>query len=256
VAYANVQNSGKIHGSGSGLNWTPGSALTVNNLLTYQTIGFALAGYVPGATDAKDSSGTPKTLTLDVSVNHVSGFNGGAGVYSLVIPSGTTNPWRDTNASGSGLGQNVIWQEWSGNATTSVIDATKPNDQGAAGGGKSANTGAGFNTGANAGLVLACLMVNGNTGNPEGIAVTGTNFLNDAIDQNGASSESGAMDHRITSAASQTGLQDTWTWTAENINYLTVIASYNAAAGGGFDPSTVPWQPQTAESANLAVVVF
>jgi hypothetical protein len=223
VAYTRVQTSGKLQTAvGGNLTWTPGAAPTVGNLITFRTWGFTAAGITYGASDVTDSSGTPKTFTRDVFLNG-SASTGASAIYSLVVPSGLTTPVKDTN---TGSFRTGVFDEWSGNATTSTLDNTHTNS-GAAG--TSGTTGAGFNTGANAGLVLDAVAQDGGNSN-EAITTTGTSFTQDIVQQDGNVSQAGAADSRTASAASQTGLVNTWTWTS-SVVYHAVIASYNAIAG-------------------------
>jgi hypothetical protein len=224
MAYTRVQNSGKLQtATGANLTWTPLTAPTVGNLLTYRTWGFTGAGITYGASDVTDSSGTPKTFTRDAFLNG-SASTGASAIYSLVVPSGLTTPVKDTN---TGSFRTAIFDEWSGNATTSVLDNSHTNN-GAAG--TTGTTGAGFNTGANAGLVLDAVAQDGGNSN-EAITATGTSFTQDVVQQDGNVSQAGAADERTASAASQTGLVDTWTWVS-NVVYHAVIASYNVPSGG------------------------
>jgi hypothetical protein len=231
VAYANVQNSGKVRtNTAAGLSWTPGAAPTLNNLLTHQSWGWdASPGYTPGATDARDSSGTPKNYTLDASLGGIAGHtNFGVACYSLVVPSGLTTPLRNAN---TGVDTLVgYFAEWSGNATSSVVDATNT----ASGSASTPQNGPSLTTGANAGMVLSTLVIDVGS-----VAEAGTNFVNDAIETDNSTWQGGAAGHRFTSVASTT-LNDQFTFAGGAPWYEAVIVSYNLPAGGGFDPSTVP----------------
>lgn len=225
MAYANVQTSGKLSTTtGGGLSWTPGSAPTLNNLLTCREFGYDYTAYTNGATDFRDSSGTPKTGTRDVFQDAATGGDGGLSIYSMLVPSGLTTPVKNIQASPFNT---AAIDEWSGNATSSIVDATlvKTTTSGAGTG----NTNA-LSTGASAGLVLASLNQYG-AANPENITSTGTSFTQDVAEQNGTTSP-GAAVWRTASVASAS-ITETWTW-ASSVNYRTVIASYNAtgAAAG------------------------
>lgn len=223
MAIARVQNSGKLStSSGGNLSWTPGASPTLNNLLTYRTWGFTAGGIAYGTTDVKDSSGTPVTFTRTDFLNGAA-FSSGLALYHLLVPSGLTTPVKDVN---TGSQRFAIFDEWSGNDTTTPIDQHATNNGTAAG----ANS-VSVNSGANAGLALAVITQDGGS-NPESITTTGTSFSQDIAEQNGAVNPCGAADQRTTSVASQTGLHDSWTWSS-NTTYKTLLATINAAGGGG-----------------------
>lgn len=227
MAYANVQNSGFIASTGT-VSWTPGTAPTLNNLLTGRFYHGGGAANIFGASDCKDSSGTPKTYTQDVT-----GFGTNSGcssIYSLIVPSGLTTPLQETSAAAGGNSMQAIFDEWSGNATSSPLDQTNIGNSTTTN--TSSGTGPSINTGASAGLVLSAMVERG-VGTNAGIAVTGTSFNGDGIEQNNSSFDSGAIDSRTASAASQTGLHDSWTWTAgaTSNEFQASIASYKVPAG-------------------------
>ena len=225
MAYANVQTSGLLRtNTGAGLSWSPGSAPTLNNLLTQRVWGWdASPGYTPGTTDARDSSGTPKTYTRDSSINAATSF--GAGIYSLVVPAGLTTPLRNVSTSDALEG---CFDEWSGGATSSVLN-TQNTSSGNTG---TPVTGASITTGANAGLVLSSMVTGNVNGTNNGLTTAGTSFSNDAIERDNSSWQSGAADKRTASVASAT-LNNSWTLTGGTGDYATCIASYNLSGGGG-----------------------
>lgn len=233
MAYANVQNSGKQRtNTGAGLSWTPSSAPTLNNLLTGRFWGWQATVYTPGASDVKDSSGTPKTYTKDVSTTVAAG-EGGA-IYSLVVPSGLTTPLKNVNTTSSLIG---VFDEWSGNATSSVLDQTNSNNAATVVQGSTVTyTGSAINTGANAGIVFAIFTCDDasteSAGDP---STTGTSFVQDIVEPDGSGFVLGSGDHRTTNAASQSGLKDTWSVlrSSGTSAALDVIASYNVPSGGG-----------------------
>lgn len=205
-------------------SWT--HTFTQNNLA--MVLATNDSSVTPGATDFKDSSGTPKNLNL----NKSSGLFtvAAAAAYSLVVPAGFTSPLK-------GLAT-VTWMgiEWSGNATSSVVDNSA--STGSSGSTASPLTGTSLTTGANAGLVVTALTVN--TGNAaSGLTVTGTNFSDtfsashDGTDQNDNTQDAGTGNWNTTSVASTT-LHNSWSWTGGNMaNRAEVIVSYNVSGGGG-----------------------
>jgi len=219
MAYSNVQNSGKLRtSSGAGLSWTPGSAPTLNNLLTGRFWGWP---YTPASTDVKDSSGTPVNFAEDKASPNQDSMN--AAVYSLLVPSGLTTPLKNVNTATALLG---IFDEWSGNATSSVLDVTASNNSTT---GVTSGTSGSLNTGANAGIIFAVVAQSG-AGSADTITTTGTSFTNDATEANNNTYQAGSADERTASVASQSGVQDSWTFAASG-TYTALIASYNASSG-------------------------
>ena len=223
MAYVNVRNSGKLStNTAAGLTWTPGGGPAQNNLLTGRFFGCGGgAGYAPVSTDVKDSTGTPKLFNQDV-VAPQQGAQNDAAIYSLVVPSGLTTPLKNVNTTAVLEG---IFDEWSGNATTSVLDQT--NSHLVATNATTTNTGT-INTGANAGLILAALYM-GDPTDGTGLTTTGTSFTANAVETQdltfGLGNGGGSCDSRTASCASQSGLQDVWTWTNAQPS-TACIASY------------------------------
>jgi hypothetical protein len=227
MAFANVQSSGKLRtSSGAGLSWTPGSAPTLNNLLTARCWGWP---YTPTSTDVKDSSGTPVNFAQDKISPNQDGMQ--ATIYSLVVPSGLTTPLKNVSTSGDLLG---IFDEWSGNATSAVLDVTSSNNSTTAS--TSATSGT-LNTGANAGIILA-IVAQAGAGGADTVTTTGTNFVNDATEPDNNTYQVGSADHRTVSTASQSGVQDSWTFAASGTN-TALIASYNGTAAAAGPPETL-----------------
>jgi len=235
VAYANVQTSGKLRtSSGAGLSWTPAGAPTLNNLLTGRFFGWAGgAGYVPASTDTKDSNGTPVNYALNTSGTNTNGI--GTAIYSLVVPSGLTTPLKNTNTVTVLEG---VFDEWSGNATTSVFDVTSHNSDVT---NVTSGTSGSINTGANAGLALA-VVAQGGGGSTDTITTTGTSFVNDITEPDNNNWQAGSADSRTVNVAAQTGLQDSWTFAIAGV-FTATIASYNAPAGGAAAAPEVHMSP-------------
>lgn len=233
MAYANVQNSGKLSTTSSAtLSWTP-SAPTVNNLMTGRFWSFNSA---PASANCHDSTGTPVNFTLDVSKND--GGGEWTGIWSLLVPGGgLTTPILNANGSQFKFG---MFDEWSGNATTSILDTSTSNTANST----TADTGT-ITTGANAGLVLACLNDDENNSN-DTIASTGTSFADDdTFPQN--TSFPGSASSRTATVASQVGLHQTWT--KNGGTYSACIASYNAS--GAAPPVVAPPPTRTLTGAGI-----
>lgn len=240
MAYANVQSSGKLEtSSGAGLSWTPGVAPTLNNLLTFRGHGWRSGGFVPGATDVKDSSGTPKNFARDVSATV--GTAEGVTINSLLVPSGLTTPLKNTSTATILVG---IFDEWSGNVTSTPLDTSNTkNTSTIPTGGSSTYTGATINTSADAGLVLACFSDDDAVTETAGtLTSTGSSFTQNCVEVNGSSFSYGSEVSRTATLAGQTGLGNTWS--VQNTSALTLpavdcIASYNALPSGpppSYDP--------------------
>jgi hypothetical protein len=221
----NVQNSGLLSGAGgSASSWTPGTAPTLNNLLTCRNWGYQ--NFIGGAAD---SSGTPKNF--NVSDNQSVGGNGGVGIFHLVVPSGLTTPLVETSPSNGS--HYTFFDEWTGNDPSNAFDTS---NSGTASTG-SADTGT-INTGTNAGLALACYVQIFGPGGSN----TGTNFTDDGT-QSGTFS--GAVASRTTACAGQTGLHDTWSTSGGNA-WGAVVASFNALPLA--DDYAFVGEPQTGSS--------
>lgn len=233
MAYSSVQTSGKLStSSAAALSWTPGVAPTLNNLLTYRVFGWdsnASTHLNPNA--VRDSSGTPKTYTQHV-VQERGGTSTGAGasVYSLVVPSGLTSPETEI-ATGNMTFRTGVFTEWSGNATTSVIDQT--NVFSGTGGTIASGT---VSSGANAGLALTSLALDTGSGTAT-ITNTGTSFTDNVQETDGTNTECGALASRTSTVASQGSLSDTWTVTGVSVGAVNaVIATFNVPASSQDTP--------------------
>lgn len=221
MAYALVATNGHQFGATS---WT--HTFTLNNLCAVQTSNDSTVTYAAG--NFKDSSGTPKNLTLDKTSGVFTTC--AAAAFSLVVPSGFTSPLVAPST--------VTWiaQEWSGNATSSVADVT--NSTGSSAAINSPHTGASINTGSNAGLVVTAFTLNTQSAT-SGLTVTGTSFSDtfstshDGTDQNDSADDGGTFNWRTSNVASA-AVNNAWSWTGGTMNNSAeVIISYNAAAGGG-----------------------
>lgn len=234
MAYANVQNSGAILSTSGTISWTPSSAPTLNNLLTAR-LWCNSNTTVYGATDTKDSSGTPKSYNQDVVKDDATSHNK-CSIYSLIVPSGLTTPLKNTSA-GTNFTNQGIFDEWSGNATSSVLDATNSSIPAA---GASPQNGASITTGASAGIALTVFSVAGNGVANDGITDTGTSFSQDAVSNNSTTFDSGEADRRTASVVSAT-LNDQISWTSVgNFTAVNVIASYKLPPAGGGTPIEPP----------------
>jgi len=180
-----------------------------------------------------DSSGTPKQFALDKTSPNQDGMD--TSMHSLVVPSGLTSPLKNTNTSGALLG---VFDEWSGNATSSVLDVTSSNNSTT---GVTSGTSGTLNTGANAGIIFSVVAQSG-AGSSDTITTTGTSFTNDVTEPNNNTYQAGSADSRTVSTASQTGVQDSWTF-AQSGTYTALIASYNAPAGGAAAAPEVHMSP-------------
>jgi len=205
------------------LSWTPGSAPTLNNLLTGRFWGWS---YTPASTDVKDSSGTPVIYALDVSSPNNSGMD--TAMHSLVVPSGLTTPLKNVNTVGALIG---VFDEWSGNAITSVLDVTNSKTDTTS---VTSGTSGTLNTGANAGIIFS-IVAQAGSGGADTITTTGTSFINDVTEPDNNTYQAGSADERTAATTSQTGVQDSWTF-AQTGAYTALIASYNAPAGGAAPP--------------------
>ena len=221
MAYTNVQSSGKLRSNtGATLSWTPGTAPTLNNLLTCRTWGWKNTNFTPGASDVKDSSGTPKTFHLFKAGTAESGAN--AAIYDVVVPSGLTTPLKQAAGATDIL---AVFDEWSGNDSTTPEDVANSNQSAS---NVTSGTSGTLNTGANAGLVLSVVQQDG--AGTITITVTGTSFSQDAFESDNNNYQAGSADRRTSSVASQTGLQDAWTFSGAG-TYSAVIGSFNASSG-------------------------
>lgn len=234
MAYSLVQSSGLKKGANG--TWSPGTTPVQNNLITAQEQNDS--SNVPGTSDFKDSAGSPNTLTRDTPVTGMVTEN--AANYSLVVPSGWTSPLK-----GAAVYEEWMACEWSGNATSSVLDANNSAAAAISVNGTTA-TSAAINTGANAGLVLATASINlSNSPTNESITVTGTSFgdtystSHDGTDQNNSASDAGTCNFRTASCASQSGLTDSWSFisASSGSRQANAISSYNVPAAGGAAPA-------------------
>ena len=234
MAFSNVQNSGLLAVTNGGdVTWTPGVGPTLNNLLSCRVWKNSLSSDIT-TTDVTDSSGTPKVFNGDVLKTDNTGSGNQAAIYSLVVPSGLTTPLKDTryhNITGASL--QLIFDEWAGNASSSVLDQTNLAVPASS---ASPVNGASINAGANAGLVLTVFSVGGNGVANDGITSTGTNFVQDAVENDSITNDAGEAAHRITSVAGNT-IHDQVSWTSSgNLIPVNVIASYNAPAAAASLP--------------------
>lgn len=214
MGFANVQTSGQLRtNSAANLSWTPGGAPTLNNLLTCRSWSFNVA-YASG--DIQDSSGTPKNFTLDVQETGGGGDTGHSVIASLLVPSGLTTPLLDVNGSGD---RSVIFDEWSGNDTTNILDQTNVNG----GNGTTGSSGT-VNTSSNCGLALA---VTENTNGTLVSSTGGADWNQDSTDS--GNTVRGAEDWRTNNVASQIGLSESWSWSGTH-TFNGCIATYNSPA--------------------------
>lgn len=219
MAYTCVATSGIINGAGG--SWT--HTFTANNAILAQEGNDS--SVAPALGDFKTQAGT--NLNLDKSSGLFTAC--AAAHFSLVAPSGVTKITGPTNA------ETWIAQEWSGNATSSLLDTS--NSAGSTTSTASPHTGPAITVGANAGLVIASATIN--TGSASsGLTVTGTSFSDTYISSHDGTQQNDSADDGFTSnnrTASVSGsISDSWSWTGGNMNNLAeVITSYNLASGGG-----------------------
>lgn len=223
MAYANVQNSGELRTvSSASLSWTPGVAPTVANLLTCRGSGYHSGGWTPSNTNVHDSTGTPKNFTADSQFNGTVDF-GGVGIWSLIVPAGLTTPLVEAVTQALGT---VVFDEWSGNDSSSVLDQVNSNDNHVTP--QNAGNSGSINTGASAGIALAVACMD--SGDLTTITTTGTSFVQDIVEQASASWQTLSADKRTATIASQTGIQDSWTWNGSAVTWQACIASYKVPA--------------------------
>jgi hypothetical protein len=236
ASITHVQGSGKLEtSSGVPLSWTPGTTPVVGNLLTCRVVGWTSGGMTFVAANVKDSSSTPKTFNLDVQRSDGGIHFSGSAVFSLIVPSGLTMPLLVTSSS-SGDARIAVFDEWTGNATSAVLDATNSNQDGGSGS-SSMSTGT-INTGATCGLILAATSFNISS-SAAGITTTGSGFTQDIVENDSNSYEGASCDSRLVSPASQSGLQDTWTASAGSASWGAVIASYKVPVASPANPDLI-----------------
>ena len=224
--------------SGAALTWT--HSPTANNLLTFRVISWANAGGASaevGAT-AVTTTGGSGTFSRDIALgdpNSGTQRTEWAHVFSLIAPSGVTSM---TSAANPTL-QMGVFDEWSGNATSSVLDKTASDSSSTNTTSADAGT---LSTGANAGL---CLAVDNSDWNATTAPTpTGTGWTGDV--NQGDPPITGALAYKIISSGSQQ-----MTWTIASSSYAAVSASYNAAAGAAGPVARLVMVPQAVRRASV-----
>jgi hypothetical protein len=220
MAIANVQTSGlKLASSNAALTWTPGTTPVVGNLVTCRTTGFNAP---IGASNVGDSSGTPKLFTRDVTVTSPNGA--ATAIFSWTTVSGFTAPFT-TSAGGAGMPpvNYCIFDEWSGAATSSVLDKTSTSSSASQASPGSTGT---VTTGANCGLGLAvgCSVFVGHQ-----ITSAGSGWTQDGEDHTLNGSVDIGLTYRVGALGSLSGFGNTWTWSSGTGDWAGALATYNAA---------------------------
>lgn len=219
MAYSNAGTSGYLNTSSAAtLSWT--HTPSQNNLMTCrQWSGFTAIG----TTDVHDSSGTPVNFSRDVTNNISGATSDTVSIWSLLVPAGYTSPCKN-DASYSW--KSIVFDEWSGNATSSILDTSNSAVS-------TGDTGS-INSGANAGLFL-CVIDDDPNGSAAPSGISPASWTQDV---GGPPGLTGAAATRTTNTASQTGAKASWS--SFNNPCVACIASYNVSGGGGGGTPVIP----------------
>lgn len=218
MAIARVQGSGKVHrGPGGSLAASFGSLPSAGNLVTVSAISYGNGGAIPAA-DFTDNQGNTYQIAAASLPN--SGSATIAYAANIGSPSGTfTVTWNPTTGASYLV---FAITEWSGMATTSLLDGTFVD----AASGTAPTVATGTTTNAND-LIIA-------VGYNDDQSATST-FTKDAafteefIEQDATQYIVGEASYRIVSS---TGNYSS-TWTTSNFPWSAAIAAFKAGSGGG-----------------------